>query len=356
MKGLIRKNIILILCFALLVGAFSESASADSSLETSTAGIYEWRQNTPQEGDKEGHVRWADLYGDLVWGSACCVLSVAIQIARTDLVKVDESAEVFDNRVGHMTGFNPASFARAWRESGYLYYDAYIASWQRVSDIVPGFELVTGTVEGFEQTALYRYLFDASNRKTIVRDFTTLLNDGFYPIVQCYGSYGSHYVPVVGVSEDDVIVVDPADGNVKSLFDVRVTRYSRRWFPKAFRDFCSSNFGTEGVGCCLLYTADSSRNREDFTYTLCLDAGFDISLNRSSEIKKYPYSSSKTLYNAEKNDFYTATRLFENDEGEYWYEVMFEDSFAYLPADATNEYMPQGLLDILSPPPAEKNE
>ena len=53
---------------------------------------------------------------------------------------------------------------------------------------------------------------------------------------------------------------------------------------------------------------------------------------------------------------WTATRLFENDEGEYWYEVMFEDSFAYLPADATNEYMPQGLLDILSPPPAEKNE
>ena len=163
-------------------------------------------------------------------------------------------------------------------------------------------------------------------------------------------------MPVVGVSEDDVIVVDPADGNVKSLFDVRVTRYSRRWFPKAFRDFCSSNFGTEGVGCCLLYTADSSRNREDFTYTLCLDAGFDISLNRSSEIKKYPYSSSKTLYKAEKNAFYTATRLFENDEGEYWYEVMFEDSFAYLNADATNEYIPQGLLDILSPPPAEKNE
>ena len=79
-------------------------------------------------------------------------------------------------------------------------------------------------------------------------------------------------------------------------------------------------------------------------------------MDRSSEIKKYPYSSSKTLYYAEKNDFYTATRLFENDEGEYWYEVIFEDSFAYLPADATNEYMPQGLLDILSPPPAEKNE
>ena len=350
MKALFKKSIILVLAFALFTGVLCSPACADSSLETSTAGIYEWRQNTPRSGDSEGHIRWADLYDGLVWGSACCVLSVAIQIARTDLVAVDEGAELFDNREGHMTGFNPASFARAWRETGHLGYDAYIGSWQSVSDIVPGFELVTDPVEGLEQAALYRYLFNASNRKSIVKEFTALLDAGFYPIVQCYGSVDSHYVPVVGVAKNDVIVVDPADGNIKSLFDVRVTKNSRQWFPKALRDYCSKNFGTSGVGCCLLYTADESKNREDFTYSRCIDACFDISLKSPAKLKKYPYFSSKTLHTAEKNDFYTATRLFENDDGKYWYEVLFEDSVAYLNADMTNEYIPQVLPDILSTP------
>lgn len=208
----------------------------------STAKVYNWSQ---------GDSRWKKYTG-ISWGSACAVVAIAVQIARTDLVMVDESASTINTNT--MGGFNPASFAKLAKEKGAVTSSSSV-SWGKVNKAIPGFNHTTDNHWNQNPTS-FSY-FPAKSQQNIVDAMAYYLSKGFYPIVEGPGSKwasgGRHYVAVIKTTSNDVRVIDPVDGKEKSLFSV--SPGGNKWTYSNIEK-CGK---PSGYGCCILYKVDASK-------------------------------------------------------------------------------------------------
>ena len=132
MNKIIKRGLAALLCalmlLALLPASFGGIQTAEAA-GTSTAKVYPWYQ---------GDSKWINKYKDKSWWSkACAVVAIAVQIARTDLVRVNENASSFNTSTKE--GFNPATFAMVGAGKCIDASDAHITNWKSVKNAVPGF-------------------------------------------------------------------------------------------------------------------------------------------------------------------------------------------------------------------------
>ncbi|MBR6207620.1 MAG: hypothetical protein IKQ69_01345 [Oscillospiraceae bacterium] len=341
-KKVINALLALVLCFSLLPGIPVEAAGA------STAKVYKWKQTDS---------RWNTIY-PAKWSKGCAVTAIAIQIARTDLVRVDVSSASFNKKNGE--GFNPGSFAKAMKLG-----DNLAVNWD-VSKTVSGFKVATDSHFRKASDSKWNY-YPADSKQAIVDAMAYFLEKGYYPIIEGPGSrWGSdkksvHYVAVIKTTDDDVRVVDPADGKEKSLFSISLN--GNKWSP-ANIDKCGK---PKGYGCCRLYkvdesklletddaaTADGSNSTSDNVSELDASAYLKrcesiptycilkANLSKSEYIKSLPCSqetnkNSETIRQMEKDESFTAVALIKNTAGNYWYAVdLGNGKTGYMYAGAT---------------------
>lgn len=241
-----KKLISIVIAAILLFGCFETALAAGTA-----GGEYGWRQ---------GDGRWKQVTNGINWSKACAVTSIAIQIARSGLVYVDEGAKSFN--AAQKEGFNPGTFAKSWLGKKGLTSSGSV-TWGTVSGVVAGFHHKTDSRYTKASTNFSYYPATKSGKKSaeqqIVDSLTSFFEDGYYILVEGPGSKftaknnGSrHYVPVVGADGKKVWVIDPIDGKRKSLFDVQPGGSSTRW-TAANLDICGS---PKGYACCVLYQAD----------------------------------------------------------------------------------------------------
>ena len=196
--------------------------------------VYCWCQGDP---------KWNSIY-PAPWSVGCSVTAIAIQVARSGLVYVDETATSFNTTTGE--GFNPATLAKA------LGWSNLYVTWSAIHTAVSGFTLDTTNNDYHTPSGNCCY-YPAKSREEIVNAMAHFLSQGYYPIIDGPGSSwtggassGLHNVAVVDVTSDDVIVIDPADGSQKSLFSVNV-KYP--WTVENIEK-CGK---PDGYGSCYLY-------------------------------------------------------------------------------------------------------
>ena len=68
----------------------------------------------------------------------------------------------------------------------------------------------------------------------------------FFPIIEGPGSSTTHYVAVISATKDDVKVIDPSDGKLKSLFSIKK---KKPWTPDNLEKYGKP----KGYACCMLY-------------------------------------------------------------------------------------------------------
>lgn len=245
-------------------GALHEAEAAGAS----TAKVYAWKQ---------GDSRWKKIFSKYTlngtgysfpWSRACAVVSVAIQIARTDLVRVDEKATSFN--LNTKTGFNPATFAKAaCLHGGIITKGTARVTWRNFSKIIPGFDATKkdykpGSNWNNYKNQVFSY-FPSKSKQQIVEAMAYYLSHGYYPVLEGPGS-PQHYVAVVDVTPHDnptdVIIADPADGKTKSLF--------KKWTPAQI----DAHGKPSGYGSCMLYKVNSSYllSNDPVTSTVTFDA------------------------------------------------------------------------------------
>lgn len=231
----------------------NENTSSEKDT-ASTAGIYKWAQGSNVKSNT-----WYSKCKNVNWSKACAIVAIAVQIARTDLVRVDADATTFDRKT--MTGFNPATFAKAWigkglsKPSGQKLYCS--VSWTKVNAVVPGFNAVNCN-EYKKNNNGWNY-YPADSEESIAKAMQYFLSQGYYPIIEGPGSRWSkdkssvHYVAVVSATDTDVQVIDPATGKQKSLFDVSIG--GNKWTYKNLEK-CGK---PSRYACCRLYEVDASK-------------------------------------------------------------------------------------------------
>lgn len=243
MKKLLAIVLGVLMLTALLPASLGGMKIAEAA-GASTAKVYNWKQ---------GDSKWSNLYKSLKWSKACAVVSIAAQIARTDLVRVNEKATTFNTTTKE--GFNPATFAKVAVQKGVISTAARIQDWNKVKSVVPGFLRVK---KDYKPKSSWSYgknafsYYPSKTKQDIVDAMTYYLSLGYYPIVEGPGSNWAnthdsrHYVAVISVTSNDVKIMDPADGKVKSIFS------RKNWTP-ANIDKCGI---PNGYGCAMLYRVD----------------------------------------------------------------------------------------------------
>ena len=237
------------------LGGIREAEAAGSS----TAKVYNWRQ---------GDSHWKNIYSGITWSKACAVVAISIQIARTDLVRVNTTATSFNTSTKE--GFNPATFAKVAVSKGAVSSGASV-TWGSINKAVTGFNRTTDS-HYRSPSGNFSY-YPAKSKQNIVDAMNYYLSKGYYPIIEGPGSSfatngGRHYVAVVSASSNDVRVVDPADGKEKSLFSVSLN--GNKWTYTNIEK-CGN---PSGYGCCVLYKVNSSYLLPSApeTYTVSYDA------------------------------------------------------------------------------------
>lgn len=218
-----------------------------AAVEKSTAKVYHWKQTDS---------KWSGKYSGFTWKSACAVVAIAAQIARTDLVRVDEAATSYNTTT--RKGFNPATFAKVAVSKGVISSGASIKNWKNIKNVVPGFNWAK---KDYKPTSKWSYgnrvfsYYPAKSKQNIVDAMTYYLTNGYYPIIEGPGSKwksttnSRHYVAVVSTTATDVFVMDPATGTERSLFSLTnwtVANINKCGVPS-------------GYGCCMLYTVDKNQ-------------------------------------------------------------------------------------------------
>lgn len=248
----------LLLCMTILLCALPLTPACAAGSQVSTADVYKWSQN-------DG--RWSEIYSAYSWNKACAEVAIAIQIARTHLVTVDESAETFDINTGN--GFNPASFAKAAVKYAGKSTSASVGDWN-FSKIVPGFKLYKGGDKEIDDVypkystygKKFRY-FPADTKEAVAECMQYYLDHGYYPIIEGEGTNGStHYVAVISTRDtngdgrpDDVIVINPNGGKRQSLYEVSSRK--GEWSLKILNAHATTRAGR--WGCCTLYYESKPR-------------------------------------------------------------------------------------------------
>ena len=317
-----KKNwITLFLTLVLIMGVFPVNADA-AKATVGTAGVYKWKQTDS---------RWNDIYKG-GWSSGCATTAVAIQIARTDLVWVDESAKSFDPKTG--TGFNPGTLAKALKLNTST---ISIGNWS-VTKAIPGFKFADDDHFGKEPSGRHFCYYPAGSKKDIIDSMRYYLENNLYPVIEGPGSKWNtnknkkHYVAVVKVTKDDVRVIDPADGKEKSLFDVSLN--GNKWTP-ANIEACGD---PPGYGCCMLYKVDSSKKPSVDFKNMAADqymkfckqypsyCEIKVNISKKEYICTMPCSSetnvnSTAVRELKNGETLTAVRLYVNTAGRCWYKV-----------------------------------
>ena len=329
-KRFITLLLVICLCFG-LVPATTYAATAPAS----TAKVYKWKQTDS---------RWNKYYS-AQWSQGCAVTAIAVQIARTDLVRVNESASSFNTSTG--IGFNPGTFAKAFAAAKGTNKSLSV-TWAYTNKVVPGFKNVTtkNVLKSIDSKTPNRssagwHYFNASSKSWICKCMKYYLDHGYYPVIEGPGSRWSkdktsvHYVAVVKATTSDVKVVDPATGTEKSLFDVSVG--GNRWNVTNIEK-CGI---PKGYGSCRLYSVDKSKTPSNListptdpasvylakcTKTANTCVSIKVSGSSSDYLKTLPCakktsSASKSVRKLVEGETLIATAIYKNTAGNYWYKV-----------------------------------
>ncbi len=243
-----KKWMSMLLAIVLLLGTFTAAKAAGNDTID-----YNWKQ---------GDARWKKVTTGIEWRAGCAVTAIAIQIARSGLVSVDETAGNYD--ASEKTGFNPGTFAKAWLAKGGLTSGASV-SWGTVENVVAGFKQTTDSRFRKPKGAFTYFPAVKSGSKSakqvVVDSITSLYQGGYAIIIEGPGSTFTaklrkrHYVPVVAADGKNVWIIDPIDGKKKSLFDVQPGGSGTRWTTENL-EICGS---PKDYACCVLYKADPKK-------------------------------------------------------------------------------------------------
>ena len=329
-----KRIVAFLLAFCLCFTYFAPTANAATSAN-GTGKICKWKQTDS---------KWNSIYS-AKWKQGCAVTAIAIQIARTDLVTADANAKTFNKTTGK--GFNPGTFAKAWNINKSL-----SVTWADTTKVVPGFKNVTtkNVLKSIDSKNPNRssagwHYYNATSKAQICKAMKYFLDKGYYPIIEGPGSKWAsnknsvHYVAVIKATTSDVTVIDPADGKQKSLFSVSVG--GGKWTP-ANIEKCGI---PKGYGCCRLYYVDESKKPASSTPSTpstptdpaaeylakCTKAAntyvsIKVSGSSSDYIKTLPCAAktcdaSKNVRKLVEGEILTATAIYKNTGGNYWYKV-----------------------------------
>ena len=236
-----KKRVLTLFLILCLCASIIPVTSVTAAAANSTAKVYQWKQTDKQ---------WKKIY-DADWSKGCAVTALAVQIARSGLVRVDTAATSFSKKTRE--GFNPGTFAKAMKLKNNL-----SVSWD-VSKTVSGFTVVKDSHFGKKTSSAGWNYYPATSKQEIIDAMKYYLDKGYFPIIEGPGSSFSsnkgsrHYVAVVEVTDNDVLVVDPASGKKMSLFSVKIN--GNKWSVKNIEK-CGN---PKGYGCCRLYKASKSK-------------------------------------------------------------------------------------------------
>lgn len=337
MKRGIQKVFALCMCLLLCVSVLTPMTSFAASAN-GTGKICKWKQTD---------ARWEKVYS-AKWYQGCAVTAIAIQIARTDLVTPNNKATSFNKKTGE--GFNPGTFAKAWNKAGAL-KSSLSVTWASTTKVVPAFVNVTtkNVLKSIDKNTPNRssagwHYYNATSKKQICKSMKYYLDKGYYPIIEGPGSKWKsnkssvHYVAVIKATSSDVRVIDPADGKEKSLFSVSVG--GGKWTYSNIEK-CGK---PKGYGCCRLYKVDASKKPTPTTPTTpttpadpaaeymekcskAADTYISLKVTSSSDyIKSLPCakgtcSASADVRKLVAGEILTATAIYKNTGGNYWYKV-----------------------------------
>ena len=317
-----------ILIFFMIVCFCASIIPLHAIADSSTAKIYEWKQT-----DK----RWNKIYS-ATWSKGCAVTAIAVQIARTKLVKVNESSNSFNTSTGE--GFNPGSFAKAMN---YNTGSLSVKNWD-VTKAVPDFKIVTDAHFGKKASSAGFNYFPAKREQQIIDAMKYYLDQGYYPIIEGPGSKWSynkgsrHYVAVVEVKNNKVYAVDPAEGKKKDLFSISVG--GNKWTAKNLEK-CGI---PDGYACCRLYKVNCKHNTgyqtqwDGSTYiaTVCKrcgvkfafkvdtsSAGSAVTTGNEPVVHSDPYKDSPELYCFARGVKVNIIGKVTNAYNNVWYKVSY---------------------------------
>ena len=152
-----------------------------SSCQSAESGeALSWKQYCP--------AAWCNVplgnSGATIGGYGCFITSIAIQIARSGATTT-------------LSEFNPGTFVRKLNEYGSFDGSGSFIGAANISKIVPTFS------EKYHGVSLTG---SAQNKINIIKGY---LDQGLYPIMRVKTTNGQHWVAVVGVTNNDVIMADP---------------------------------------------------------------------------------------------------------------------------------------------------
>lgn len=152
-----------------------------SSCQSAESGeALSWKQYCP--------AAWCNVplgnSGATIGGYGCFITSIAIQIARSGATTT-------------LSEFNPGTFVRKLNEYGSFDGSGSFIGAANISKIVPTFS------EKYHGVSLTG---SAQNKINIIKEY---LDQGLYPIMRVKTTNGQHWVAVVGVTNNDVIMADP---------------------------------------------------------------------------------------------------------------------------------------------------
>lgn len=328
-----KKVVAALLAICLCFTYFTPIANAASANNTGNIDKCKWSQFDS---------RWKKYYKDHDWSQGCAVTSIAIQIARTDLVTVNASSKTFNIKTGK--GFNPGSFAKAWGLSKSL----SVRDWDP-TEIVPGFKPVyKNVIKGHDSKApkpssFGFHYYNAKSKTNICKAMKYFLDKGYYPIIEGPGSkwpakkMSRHYVAVISATNSDVKVIDPSDGKKRSLFSVSIG--GNEWSVSNIEK-CGD---PKGYGCCRLYKVDESKKPANSTTpttpadpaaeymakcTKTANTYISIKVNDSTDdyINTLPCATKtcdacKNVRKLVPGETLIATAIYKNTGGNYWYKV-----------------------------------
>ncbi|MBQ4422948.1 MAG: InlB B-repeat-containing protein [Clostridia bacterium] len=323
MKRVLSVFLVLLMCFAILPEKLGGIQTAEAA-GTSTAKVYNWKQ---------GDSKWSNIYNGIKWSKACAVVAIAVQIARTDLVRVNESASSFNTTTKE--GFNPATFAKVAVSKGAVSSSASV-TWGSINKAVPGFEKKTDS-KYYKPSSNFSY-YPAKSNQNIVDAMAYYLSKDYFPIIEGPGSTfqtngGRHYVAVIDVTATDVRVLDPSDGKVKSLFSVSIG--GNKWTYSNIEK-CGN---PSGYGCCVLYKVNNNYLLEnDDPYiskcTKYLTHG-KVEISKKTTLKTLPCSRATNASSGDVATLSTGTQIeviavYKNTAGNYWYKALYNGNECYL--------------------------
>lgn len=119
-----------------------------------------------------------------IGGYGCFVTSIAIQIARSGVKTT-------------LSDFNPGTFVKELNKYGSFDGNGNFNGGANITKIAPGFS------EKYHGVSL------SGNAQNKISQIKSYLDQGLYPIMRVKTTNGQHWVAVVGVTDNDVIMADP---------------------------------------------------------------------------------------------------------------------------------------------------